>query len=280
MSNQAGFLKLVRSEESLELIKDPHAFALLTLIAWRARRSAGFNIDDLQPGEAMIGDYASCGLTRQEYRTALQKLVKWQFVTTQATSKGTVARLMNACVWDINEEGATTTSTIKQPSTNQRSTISQPSSNHQATTNKKGKNERRVRMEEGEEEIPFGDFFETPKAKGKVTHYQPPACMSLTKEQKDARTDEERERDLIELKAYLKGLEDGTIPVTVEETDEGVIIQGVLYKVETTMEGTTVNGRFYTHAEMNEAFFDPKYIEEIATHPGLDLPDSILQRAV
>ena len=112
------------------IVQKPKAFLLLTLIAWRARRSdERCKFTGLDQGQAMIGDYKSCGLSRQEYRTALRWLEANQFVTIKATSKGTIATVTSADVYDINAEGANHQTTIKQPSTN-----------HQLTTNKNVKN--------------------------------------------------------------------------------------------------------------------------------------------
>ena len=72
-----GFIMLMRAPESFELLRDPLAFALLTVIALRARWRATFSADNLQIGEARIGDYKNWGMTRREYRTCVDRLVKW-----------------------------------------------------------------------------------------------------------------------------------------------------------------------------------------------------------
>ena len=46
-----GFLKLMRSPESQELLSDPLAFALLAVVAFRARWRSVFSVEDLQIGE-------------------------------------------------------------------------------------------------------------------------------------------------------------------------------------------------------------------------------------
>jgi len=143
-------------------MKNPNCFVLLAQISIRAKRTDLFNVYDLKKGEALLGDYKTVGLTRQMYRNALRKLVKWQFVTTQATNRGTVVKLIDTSVFDINlfpsnhQDQATT----KQPSNNHQeieensdgqnikknsqATIKQPSGNHQATTNKNVKNVKNV----------------------------------------------------------------------------------------------------------------------------------------
>lgn len=70
------FIKLVFSDEADYLIKNhPNAFALLYLIAKRVSYGATAT-NGLQAGQAHIGDYEACGLTRKQYRTALLLLIK------------------------------------------------------------------------------------------------------------------------------------------------------------------------------------------------------------
>ena len=127
-----GFLKLVRSKETEQLLKDdPNSFLLLTIIALRANWHDDFNTQGLKQGEALVGDYRNYGLTRQEYRGASLRLRKWQFATFRATNTGTIAKLLDKRIYDINAP-------TEQPTT-------QPSSNHQATTNEKYKNVRSIK---------------------------------------------------------------------------------------------------------------------------------------
>lgn len=100
---EAGFVKLMRTPDVQELIKYPYAFTLLALIALRARRR-DCRITGLRAGEAMLGDYKSVGLTEQKYRTALKRLRKSGIILTKATNKGTIARIMDVSIWDINSE--------------------------------------------------------------------------------------------------------------------------------------------------------------------------------
>jgi hypothetical protein len=98
---QVGFVKLMRSDFTLELLHDPLAFALLAQIAYRARWHAGFDVDGLEVGEALIGDFKNCGMTRWQYRGRLARLVKWGFVTARPTNKGTIAKLVSTAVFDL-----------------------------------------------------------------------------------------------------------------------------------------------------------------------------------
>ncbi|MFZ7124745.1 MAG: hypothetical protein ACOWWM_01145 [Desulfobacterales bacterium] len=138
MSN--GFLMLIRSADTMELIRHPNEFTLLTLIAYRARRNGSFSTLGLEPGEALIGDHRSIGLSRQQYRTALKNLKNWEFLTTRATNKGTVAKIIKSTVYDINADDC------NQP-LNQSLTTSQPPANHQPTTNNKDKKEKKGKKE-------------------------------------------------------------------------------------------------------------------------------------
>lgn len=101
MSN-GGFIKFMRSDNARELLKRPKAFCLLALIAQRAKRSDELSIHDLGIGEALIGDRGSVGLSQQEYRSAKAFLEKLQLATFRATNRGTVARLTDKTIFDIN----------------------------------------------------------------------------------------------------------------------------------------------------------------------------------
>lgn len=93
----------------------PNVFTLFALIAQRARRIPGLP-DGLLPGEALLGDYESSGLSRKQYRTAIEILIirghikkvetcrtrkKW---ATGNTTIGTKVKLLSSNVWDINIE--------------------------------------------------------------------------------------------------------------------------------------------------------------------------------
>ena len=97
------FIKLNRSPETLELLGDPNAFILLTVIALRARRTDEFNVHNLKCGEALLGGYEKYGLTRQQYRTAMKRLGKWGLATFKPTTRGTVATLVDRRIYDIND---------------------------------------------------------------------------------------------------------------------------------------------------------------------------------
>ncbi len=124
---------LKRNETVMDLIIHyPNAFLLLTVIALRARRVPN-KITGLDVYEAMVGDYESCGLTEQKYRTAKKVLDKLKIATFKATNKGTIAKLVNTDIYDINA-----------PTTNGQATGKQRSSNGQVTTNKNVNKEKNV----------------------------------------------------------------------------------------------------------------------------------------
>lgn len=129
VSNMGSFIMLNRSEETIELIKHPNAFTLLTAIAIRARRTDTFNVHNLKVGEALIGDYNSYGLTRQQYRTSLRSLISWGFLTTKPTNKGTIATIASTKVYDINQQPVNQPAPIQQPATNQRLTTNNNDNN-------------------------------------------------------------------------------------------------------------------------------------------------------
>lgn len=135
-----SWIKLHRTPCTRELLREKDAFHLLTVIALRAKRTMDFNVEGLKLGEALIGDHRNYQMTRQEYRTAMKKLKKWGFATFRTTNKGTIAKLINKRIYDINEESQ---QPPEQPSANHQATSQQPSNNHRPTTNKNDKNEKK-----------------------------------------------------------------------------------------------------------------------------------------
>jgi len=159
------FIQLKRSKEAWELLtKDHTAFCLLTIVAQRAKRTDEFSVYGLDVGEALMGDYKSYGMSRQQYRSALLRLKYWDFLTIKPTTKGTIVKLINTDIFDINVNE-------HNQQANQRPTIKQPTANHQATTNKNVKKEKNERSKKttpvGEDEF-FNAFWKHyPKKQGK-----------------------------------------------------------------------------------------------------------------
>jgi hypothetical protein len=136
-----GFLKLVRGRDVEDLFRDPLAYTLLSLIAYRARRSEGFDVHGLEPGEALIGDHESVGMTRKQYRVRLNRLVCGGFVAIRRADRGTIAKVLDTRIFDINaDEGG-------HQNGHQRA-IERPSEGHRRATNKKDKKDKNEKMKE------------------------------------------------------------------------------------------------------------------------------------
>lgn len=100
-----SFFKAIRSDDALELIRtNPMAYVLASVIAFRARwKRAGFFRHNLKPGEALLGDYESYGMTERQYRTAKQNLADWKFAAFKTTNKGTVGKLIDTRLFSVLE---------------------------------------------------------------------------------------------------------------------------------------------------------------------------------
>lgn len=137
--SESPFVQLLRSEKALFLVANhPLAFALLTYIALHARRYND-HPDGLIIGDALIGFTSMPGLSRQNFRTALERLTNDNLIKIvsngrnwwgreKSTIKVTInSHLVNLCdtsIYDINSEegnhGANHPVTIDQPSTNHK----------------------------------------------------------------------------------------------------------------------------------------------------------------
>ncbi len=117
-----------------ELLKDPLAFALLAQIAMRARWRSAFSVHDLELGEAETGDFESLGMTRAEYRTRPFRLEKWKQITTRATNKGTIAKVISpSCstsTWRSPAMKIANELARRKPSKENQNAIKYPASDH------------------------------------------------------------------------------------------------------------------------------------------------------
>jgi hypothetical protein len=147
------FIKFYPTDESDWLVRHyGNAFILLTIIASRARRENG-HPDGLIIGDALIGstDFEP-GMTRQNFRTAIEKLVEFGYIkiisngkrffdreksTIKVTITGMLVNLIKLTIYDINPE------TGNQRS-NQRPTNDQPTTNHKQERIRKKKKEKEV----------------------------------------------------------------------------------------------------------------------------------------
>ena len=132
MKTSEGFVKLYR--EAFDLLKDSRpAFLLLLLIGFRAKRiDPTYSVHKLKANEAFLGDYDTIGLTRSEYRTAMEKLEKDGLVKFQATTRGTIATLISTSLLDINAESDETDD--RAPSDSHLVAIAQPTVDQEIAT--------------------------------------------------------------------------------------------------------------------------------------------------
>lgn len=87
--------------------KRPTAFALLSVIAQRARFSTDpeVGVKGVKPGEALIGDHRNYGVSARQYRTDKEYLNEYGLATFRKTNRGTVALLLTSDIFDINVTG-------------------------------------------------------------------------------------------------------------------------------------------------------------------------------
>jgi hypothetical protein len=141
-STPKGWVKLARGGAAEPLITDfPNCFLLAAIIALRARYNPDYDLHGLAIGEALIGDFKEYGLTEQKYRTAKKKLESLGFATFKSTSKGTIAKLLDASIFvphNLPTNGQN----------NGQLTDKQRTANGRLTTNREGKKGRRLIKEE------------------------------------------------------------------------------------------------------------------------------------
>lgn len=87
------YVQLHSCADTAEIMRRPGAFTLLAQIALRARQRGSMRLDGLQPGQALVGDHLTIGLSEREYRTAKKTLESVGLATFKATNKGTIAML-------------------------------------------------------------------------------------------------------------------------------------------------------------------------------------------
>jgi hypothetical protein len=140
----ASWFKAFRSEDALELIRsNKNALVLAFVIAIRARwKKDGFHRFNLQPGEALLGDYESYGMTEREYRTAKENLSEWQFATFRTTNRGTIGKLTDTRLFSVLQN-SNDEQNAKQ-TTNRRRT-----NDEQTTTNLEGYRKPSIKNKEG-----------------------------------------------------------------------------------------------------------------------------------
>jgi hypothetical protein len=145
MSN-GGFIKLNRGGFRELLYNDPFAYLLLSQVADRALRTDQYNVHQMEVGEALIGDHRKIGLTRRAYRTRIDRLVNAGFLTIKTTNRGTVAKLANSRVFDINPDNG-------GQQNGQQAASKRPPNGQQAATKEECKKRKNERMKEREEPL-------------------------------------------------------------------------------------------------------------------------------
>jgi hypothetical protein len=160
--NDPGFIKLQRSSITEELFADPMALHLLTVIAYRARFSDEPNLHNLRFGEAFIGDHDNYGMTRQQERSARERLSRWSLAKFETSNHGTVATLLDSRIYSLRDErkspknGQQTNQQFIEASPREptsRPTTGQPAANQQATTNSEGQKDQNDLFSSRESEV-------------------------------------------------------------------------------------------------------------------------------
>jgi hypothetical protein len=180
-----GFVKMNKSEELYDLLKNRTALILLILISARVRRSSSAN--GLEVGEAFIGAsdvFLSAGLTPREYRTAVKTLEKWGTIEAKATNKGTIVRLLDTTVFDPNICEGDKQATRRRQADDKQATSKRQAGDKQTTTNKKDKKDKKDKNEnenvsntqaDGQD-----DFFLEPDQICRPKKFSPPTLEEVT----------------------------------------------------------------------------------------------------
>jgi len=141
MEPEETYIKSFRTPDRYAIMKKhPPTFILLDYIAHHARREPdkilNLNIGEVFLGRDLVKD--KLGLTESEYKTAKKNLEKWDIVTFKPTNKGTVAKLINNCIFDIN------LFQNDEPGDKQKTSKCR-TGGEQATTNNKEKKEKKYK---------------------------------------------------------------------------------------------------------------------------------------
>jgi hypothetical protein len=119
--SENGHIKIQRKAQWY-LENDVHVYLIMSQAMFRALRNeeSQFNIHKLKSGQALLGDFEKLGLSRQQYRDALDRIVKiYKIGTIQGTNKGTIITIINTTFCDIN---LPTEEPSKEPKKNQQRT--------------------------------------------------------------------------------------------------------------------------------------------------------------
>jgi biotin operon repressor len=129
-----GFIVLHRKLLDWEWTDDCKVFSVFIHILLLASfRDAKWHGEKLNVGDVVLsmGSLAvKTGLSRQEVRTAIEKLKSTGELTSKATNRYTVLTVVNYSKYQQNGKTATNNSTNKQPTSNQQATNKQPHLNN------------------------------------------------------------------------------------------------------------------------------------------------------
>jgi hypothetical protein len=148
--SEPNYVQLIRSDEAKFLLANhPLSFAVLSFIAIHARRYNG-HPDGLIIGDALVSSECFPGLSRQNFRTAIEKLGKDNFIkivsngkklfereksTIKITIKGYLVNITCLTIYDINSDDG-------NQRNNQRVTNDQPTGNHKQERRRKNNKEK------------------------------------------------------------------------------------------------------------------------------------------
>ena len=135
-----GFIKIHRRMLKWEWFSDvntTHLFIYLLLVAnWEDKKWQG---QIIKRGQVVTGRKKiskDTGLTEQQVRTSLKKLISTNNLTSKTTNKYTIITIENYDLYQQNNQQPNQQITNNQPTNNQQVTNNQPTNNQQVTTTK------------------------------------------------------------------------------------------------------------------------------------------------
>ena len=136
-----GWVKIHRKFEKWEWYTDiPVKVLFLHLILQANHEDQKWQGKEIKRGQCVVGSVKlaeETGLSRQQVRTALDKLKSTGEITTESTNKFTIVTIDNYSLYQACDDAEQPTN---QPTDNQQITNKQPTNNQQITTNKNVKN--------------------------------------------------------------------------------------------------------------------------------------------
>ena len=138
-----GWIKLQRKLRNWGWYKDVPVKTLFIELLLIANHETGtWQGREIRKGQCVTGRKQlsfNTGLSEQQVRTAMNKLIKTGEITIESTNKFTVITVVNYSKYQGSD---TDDQPTEQPTDNQQSTNNQPTSNQQITTNKNKKNNK------------------------------------------------------------------------------------------------------------------------------------------